>query len=139
VVLIVSAILLTVTIPVRAVFGLHDHITWRHLDFMCRIMAVCGVVVGYVYAMEMFMMYYSASAVASPYAADAVMLRVGHGPSAWIYYALFFCNGLAPQLFWFKGVRRNVWTVLAVSIAVILGMLSERYVISLGVGSGGDL
>ncbi len=50
---------LTLMMPVRAIFKLEDLITLRHIDIMCKITLVTGTIVGYAYAMEFFIAWYS--------------------------------------------------------------------------------
>ncbi len=119
------AMVLTLMIPVRAIYGLHDLITEKHIDNMAKIILLTGTIVGYAYCMELFMAYYSAS----KYEGDAFLLRTLYGPSVWTYYAMFFCNVIAPQLFWFKWARKSLLWVLVVSMFVNAGMWYERYVI----------
>ncbi len=52
------AMVLTLTIPLRAVFGLQDFITERHLDNMAKVMLATGLIVAYGYMMEAFMAWY---------------------------------------------------------------------------------
>src|SRR5688572_8246365 len=119
------AMVLTLMIPARAIYGLHDLITEKHIDNMCKIILLTGSIVGYAYCMELFMAYYSAS----KYEGDAFLLRSRFGPSVWYYYMMFSCNVFAPQLFWLKWARKNVWAVMAVCMCVNMGMWYERYVI----------
>ena len=49
------AMVLTLAIPVRKLFGLEDFITMRHLDNMGKVMLATGLIVGYGYMMEAFM------------------------------------------------------------------------------------
>ncbi|RBP47492.1 molybdopterin-containing oxidoreductase family membrane subunit [Roseimicrobium gellanilyticum] len=119
------AMVLTLMIPVRAIYGLHDLITEKHIDNMAKIILLTGTIVGYAYCMELFMAYYSSS----KYEGDAFLLRTLYGPSVWTYYAMFFCNVIAPQLFWFKWARKSLLWVLVVSMFVNAGMWYERYVI----------
>src|SRR5881392_3554412 len=49
------AMVLTLAIPLRSLYGLEDFITLRHLDYMGRIMLATGLVVAYGYTMEAFM------------------------------------------------------------------------------------
>jgi molybdopterin-containing oxidoreductase family membrane subunit len=51
------------------------------------------------------------------------------GPNAWSYWALIFCNGLAPQVLWFRKVRTSLPALFIVSIIVSIGMWLERFVI----------
>src|SRR5262249_27715613 len=48
------AMVLTIAIPLRAVYGLKDFITDRHLDNMAKIMLASGLFVAYGYLMETF-------------------------------------------------------------------------------------
>jgi len=49
--------------------------------------------------------------------------------SAWYYYCMFCFNVFAPQVFWFRWCRHNLWVVMAVCMCVNAGMWFERYVI----------
>jgi molybdopterin-containing oxidoreductase family membrane subunit len=52
-----------------------------------------------------------------------------HGPYAPFYVALMLCNVAAPQVLWFRRVRRSVGALFAVSIVVLIGMWLERFII----------
>ena len=56
------AMVLTLAIPIRAVYGLEDFITTRHLENMAKVMLVTGLIVGYGYAVEGFIAWYSGNA-----------------------------------------------------------------------------
>jgi molybdopterin-containing oxidoreductase family membrane subunit len=58
-----------------------------------------------------------------------MMLNRMKGPYAFQYWMLIVCNGLIPQLLWFKTVRRNPIILFAISIVVNIGMWLERYII----------
>src|ERR1700730_6099799 len=49
------AMVLTLAIPIRAIYGLQDFITLRHLENMAKILLATGLMVSYGYAMEAFM------------------------------------------------------------------------------------
>lgn len=118
------AMVTTLIIPARQFFGLKEIITPRHLDNMTRIILATGSMVGYAYAIEFFMAWYSGNG----YERFAFLNRA-LGPYAWAYWIMVSCNVLAPQLFWFKLCRSNVWIMLAICIAVNIGMWFERFVI----------
>lgn len=118
------AMVLTIMVPARFIYGLQDLITMKHIDNMAKIILLTGTIVGYAYLMELFVAFYSGS----PYEADAFKFRVT-GPYWWAYAAMMSCNVLAPQLFWFKACRSNLWVVLAVAMCVNVGMWFERFVI----------
>ncbi|MEY3609289.1 MAG: hypothetical protein RLZZ447_2077, partial [Verrucomicrobiota bacterium] len=51
---------LTLMLPLRAVYGLQDLITQYHIDCMCKITLATGTIVGYAYGMEFFIAWYGA-------------------------------------------------------------------------------
>lgn len=116
---------LTLLIPVRAIYGLKDLITPRHLDNMCKIILATGSMVGLAYTTEFFMAWYSKN----PYEFFAFWNRA-FGPYWWAYWAMFLCNVISPQLFWFKSFRTNTILMWIVTIFVNIGMWFERFVIT---------
>jgi len=42
-------------------------------------------------------------------------------------WTMFTCNVFAPQLFWFKKIRRSIPAMFAISIVVNIGMWFERF------------
>ena len=116
---------LTLMLPLRSLFGLHDLITQQHIDRMCKVTLATGSMVGYAYAMEFFIAWYGAN----PYEGFAFINRA-FGPYAWAYYIMVSCNVISPQLFWFRKVRKNTALVWIVSIFVNIGMWFERFVIT---------
>ena len=118
------AMVLTIMLPARAIFGLHDLITDDHVDKMCKIILLTGSIVGYAYAMEFFIAWYGGNM----YEQYAFMNRAT-GPYWWAYWTMIFCNVAAPQLFWFRFFRRHVLSVFIVCMFVNTGMWFERFVI----------
>ncbi len=118
------AMVLTLMIPARAIYGLHDLITPKHIDNMAKIILLTGSIVGYAYIMELFISWYSGN----KYEAAAFENRTS-GHYRYYYYAMFFCNVISPQVFWFSWCRHNVWMVMAVAMCVNAGMWYERFVI----------
>ncbi len=118
------AMVLTVVLPVREIYKLHSLITLHHIDNMCKIMLATGLIVLYGYSLEVFFGWYSAN----PFEQFMVENRF-FGPNAWAYWALIFCNGVAPQLMWFKPLRRNLIVVWLLTLVIAVGMWLERFVI----------
>ena len=118
------AMVLTLAIPMRAVYGLEDFITMRHLQNMAKVMLLTGLIVAYGYGIEAFTAWYSQS-----YYEGFMMLNRINGPYWVQYWALIFCNVIFPQLLWFKSVRMNVPLLFVISIVVNIGMWLERFVI----------
>ena len=119
------AMVLTLMVPARKIFGLEDLITMKHIDNMAKIILLTGCIVGYAYCMEFFTAWYGANA----FERDAFWFRIVDGPYNWAYYAMIFCNVLAPQAFWVRRLRQNLWVVMAVAMCVNVGMWFERFVI----------
>ena len=119
------AMVVTLSVPAREWFGFKELITMRHLENMNKIILVTGTMVGYAYAMEFFVAWYSGN----PYEKFAFINRAT-GPYWWAYWIMVSCNVISPQIFWFKKLRTNVWVMWIVSIFVNIGMWFERFVIT---------
>ena len=118
------AMVLILAIPIRAIYGLEDFITLRHLENMAKIILVTGLLVAYGYMMEAFMGWYSAN----PYEEFMILNRM-RGPYAPLYWCLMVCNALAPQVFWLKRARSSIPVLFIVAIIVSIGMWLERFII----------
>jgi molybdopterin-containing oxidoreductase family membrane subunit len=118
------AMVVTLMVITRKAFGLEHVITMKHFDYMAKIMLVTGMMVGYAYALEFFIAWYSGNA----YELFTFRNRA-FGPYAWAYWTMVSCNVLVPQLFWFKRVRRSLAWLFVLSIFVNVGMWFERFVI----------
>ena len=116
---------LTLMLPLRSIYRLHDLITQYHIDCMCKITLATGSMVGYAYAMEFFIAWYGGN----PYESFAFINRA-FGQYAWAYWIMITCNVISPQLFWFKAVRERPAVVWIISIFVNIGMWFERFVIT---------
>jgi len=118
------AMVLTLAIPAREIFGLKNVISLRHLENCAKIILATGMMVGYAYGMEFFTAWYSGNK-----SELFAFVNRALGPYAWAYWTMITCNVLAPQLFWFKRVRTNLWGLFAVAMLVNVGMWFERFVI----------
>jgi Ni/Fe-hydrogenase subunit HybB-like protein len=118
------AMVLTLAIPLRHFFELHDRITLRHLENAAKVLLATSWFVTYGYLAETFMAYYSGDQF------DIYMIRNRMaGPYAPIYWALIACNVLAPQIVWWRAARRCVPVLFTLSIVVNMGMWMERFLI----------
>ncbi len=118
------AMVLTLTIPLRKLYGFEDLITMRHMENMAKVMLATGLIVAYGYVMEAFFGWYSGNI----YERFMIYNRMT-GPYKWFYWSLILCNVLAPQLIWFKRFRKNLVVLFVLSIIVGIGMWLERFVI----------
>jgi len=118
------AMVLTLVIPIRAIYGLEEMITMRHLRNMAKVMLATGLIVGYGYLMEIFMSWYGANSYEEFMTRNRMV-----GPYAPIFWALILCNILTPQLLWSRKIRDNVPVLFVIAVVVNIGMWLERYVI----------
>jgi molybdopterin-containing oxidoreductase family membrane subunit len=118
------AMVLTLAIPLRAAFNLHDFITIRHIQNMSKVMLATGLIVAYGYLIEIFMAWYSGNW----YEQFMILNRIT-GPYRVQWWALLLCNVLVPQLLWFKRVRTTPAMAWFVAMFVNVGMWLERFVI----------
>jgi Ni/Fe-hydrogenase subunit HybB-like protein len=118
------AMVMTLAIPLRKLYGLEDFITAKHLDNMAKIILATGLIVAYGYGIEAFMAWYSGNTYER-----YMMWNRATGPYKHMYWALIFCNVLSPQILWFRKVRQNIGALFAMAMIVNVGMWLERYVI----------
>ena len=118
------AMVLTIAIPLRKLYGLEDFITMRHLKNMGMVMLATGMIVAYGYLMETFLAWYSGD-IFEQY----MMMNRMFGPYGWMYWLLILFNILIPQLLWIPRITTNVGVLFLIAISVNIGMWLERYVI----------
>ena len=118
------AMVITLALPLRWLFGLQDFITDTHMDLMGKVMLATGLIVVYGYAIEIFVGWYSGS----PYERYMLINRMS-GPYMWSYIALWVCNFAAVQFLWSKRIRSNMLALFVISMFVNVGMWLERFVI----------
>ncbi|MCL2645957.1 MAG: polysulfide reductase NrfD [Phycisphaerales bacterium] len=118
------AMVITLAVPARSLFGLKDFITMRHLDNMAKIILVMSLMVAYAYLMEFFVAYYSAS----PFDRFHFLNRM-FGDMWWAGWIMLSCNVIVPQCLWFKWMRQNPWALMIIAVLINIGMWLERFVI----------
>jgi molybdopterin-containing oxidoreductase family membrane subunit len=118
------SMVLTLIIPLRAVYRLQGMITARHLDLMAKVMMAMGWIVAYGYFCEFFTAWRSGVIYDQYVAVNRVV-----GPYAPYFWALMFCNVIAPQFLWSGRLRGNIAVLFCVAFAVNVGMWLERFVI----------
>jgi len=118
------AMVLTMMIPVRRIFGLEEYITDYHFENMSRFLLLTSLIVGYAYGAEYFMAWYSMVEAEQ----TSFWLRA-FGPYWISTWTMIICNVVAPQILWFKKVRTHIPTLFVLSVLINIGMWFERYVI----------
>jgi Ni/Fe-hydrogenase subunit HybB-like protein len=115
---------MTLAIPIRAVYGLQDFITMRHLQAMAKVLLGTGLIVAYGYMMEGFMAWYSGNIYE-----QFMQLNRMFGPYGPFFWALMVCNVVVPQVLWFRRIRANVPALFVIALVVNIGMWLERFII----------
>jgi molybdopterin-containing oxidoreductase family membrane subunit len=118
------AMVMTLAIPLRAVFRLHDFITLAHFNNMSKVILATGLIVAYGYSMEFFIAWYSGNQYER-----FVMINRALGYYAPAFWTMIACNVLAPQLLWSRRIRRSIPVLFVISLIVNVGMWFERFVI----------
>ena len=119
------AMVVTLLVPCRELFGLKHLITLRHLENMNKIIIATGLMVGTAYGIEFFIAWYGGNV----YEQFAFQNRA-FGTYWWAYWTMVTCNVVAPQFFWIKWCRTNPWFMVFICILVNIGMWFERFVIT---------
>ena len=118
------AMVMTLALLARKLYHLEDFITLKHLEIMNKIMLATATMVGYAYACEFFIAWYSGNEYER-----FTFINRATGPYAWAYWIMITCNVLIPQTFWFKRFRTNILWMFIASIFINIGMWFERFVI----------
>lgn len=118
------AMVLTLAIPLRAIYGLQDFITMRHLNNMAKILLATGLMVAYGYLMEIFIGWYGGHI----YERYMIANRFA-GPYRFFFWSLLLCNVVVPQLLWSSRIRSNTLALFGIAIVVNIGMWLERFII----------
>jgi molybdopterin-containing oxidoreductase family membrane subunit len=118
------AMVITVLVPVRASFKLERFIRAEHFDNMGKFIVLTSTIVGYAYAVEFFMAWYSAN----PFEQMSFWHRA-FGDYWWATWIMITCNVIVPLPLWIKRFRVNVGYMWVTSIFINIGMWFERYVI----------
>jgi molybdopterin-containing oxidoreductase family membrane subunit len=116
------AMVLTLIVPARSLYGLEHVITKNHLDNMAKMLLVTGWIVLYSYIIESFMGWYSAD----PYERYVYLVDRPTGPYAPVFWTVIFCNCVVPQALWWRQVRTSAGALFVISLFVQLGMWGER-------------
>jgi Ni/Fe-hydrogenase subunit HybB-like protein len=118
------AMVLTLVIPVRAWFRLHDFVTDRHIDQCAKLMLASGLFTAYGYITELFFGWYGGQ---TAHLAQIRSHLSGH--TAPLYWTLIALNVGVPQLLWFRRIRSHTIVLFVISIAINVGMWLERFLI----------
>jgi Ni/Fe-hydrogenase subunit HybB-like protein len=118
------ALVITILIPLRKIFKVENLITMKNFDSMAKVILLTGLIVGYAYAIEYFLAWYSGN----PYELAIFKWRAS-GDYAIAFWMMVSCNAIIPLLFFFKKMRTSLFWLLLICVLINVGMWLERYVI----------
>ena len=121
------AMVLTLVIPLRKIFGFEKMITMDVLENVAKTIVFTGLIVGFAYGTEFFIAWYSRNIVEM----ESFRWRA-LGDYRLEFFIMVICNTALPLLFLFKEVRRMIPLLFGISLFVNLGMWYERFVIIIG-------
>ncbi|HWV56349.1 MAG TPA: NrfD/PsrC family molybdoenzyme membrane anchor subunit [Longimicrobiales bacterium] len=119
------AMVLTLLLPLRRAFGLHNVITTKHLDSIGKMMLAMGWMVTYSYVVEIFIAWYSGD----PFERYTYLYQRPLGPYAWVFWLMLGCNVLTPQLLWWRRARTSALALFGLAALIQVGMWTERFII----------
>jgi molybdopterin-containing oxidoreductase family membrane subunit len=118
------AMVITLMVPMRKIFGLEQYLGDWHFDSMGKILLFTSLIVSYAYVAEMFMAWYGGD----PYEKSVFWDRA-FGPMGWAFGVMVLCNCVIPLACCWRSVRTNIGAMFVISIFVNIGMWFERFVI----------
>lgn len=117
------AMVVTLMVIIRKLYKLNDYITDNHMDAIARVLIFISLIMGTAYVTEIFVSWYSGN--------EYEMFTFFHnritGEYSFQFWAMFICNAIIPQVFWFKKVRKSMLGLFIVSIFINIGMWFERF------------
>ena len=118
------AMVLTLLIPLRRIFGLEAYITDYHFDNLGKMIILTSLILSYSYASEFFIAWYSAN----PYERSIFWYRAV-GDYAPLFWLMLTCNCAVPLLLCRKSIRTSTRWLFGIALLVNVGMWLERFVI----------
>jgi len=118
------AMVITIVVPLRKIFGLEAYLTVKHFDAMAKLIMLTGMIVFYAYLTEFFMAWYSGE----PPERQVFWNRL-FGPYWWATWIMLTCNGVIPIMLWFRRVRNSIAALFVITLFINIGMWFERFVI----------
>jgi Ni/Fe-hydrogenase subunit HybB-like protein len=119
-----TGMVFTLLIPLRKLQRLERMITPDHFDRLAKVMLLTSLIVGYAYASEFILAYYSGNIYEY-----GIFQHRAIGYYKYFYWGMVTCNTIIPLLLFKKSLRRNLPFLFVISIFVNIGMWLERFVI----------
>jgi molybdopterin-containing oxidoreductase family membrane subunit len=119
-----TAMVLTLTIPMRRLLHLEPYITIDHFEAIAKILLFTSLIITYTYIVEHGLSFYGHN----PFERDQYLYRM-FGDYRLLYAIMIICNSLLPLTLFLRRLRRSLPWLLVLGILVNIGMWLERFVI----------
>ncbi|HEX7653118.1 MAG TPA: NrfD/PsrC family molybdoenzyme membrane anchor subunit, partial [Verrucomicrobiae bacterium] len=120
--------MLVLLISLRKACKLENVITLSHIDKVAKLTLVSGLIINYIYLMEIFIAWYSGD----PYERWVFGHRFFGQNYMFFGWMLIIINVVMTQMLWSKKVRSNLTILFFIGLFINFGMWSERFVIVIG-------
>jgi Ni/Fe-hydrogenase subunit HybB-like protein len=111
------AVVILISITLRAAFGLRHIVTDRHLDLLAQLLLLFTVMTTYCYIFEAFGAWYSGDEFERQTLWDRAFVTY-----PWTYWSAMLCTVLAPNALWFRRLRRRIPVLALVALMVTVGV-----------------
>ena len=118
------AMVLTLLIPLRRIFGLEAYITPAHFDNLGKMIILTSLILSYAYVSEVFIAWYSGN----PFE-RAIFWYRAFGDYSHLFWLMVCCNCLVPMLLWARSIRTHTLWLFGIALLINVGMWLERFVI----------
>jgi molybdopterin-containing oxidoreductase family membrane subunit len=116
------AMVIVILVPLRKVFRISHIIRHFHIESMAKLLLMTSLIVGYAYAIEFFIAWYSGNVFE-----QAIFKYRPTGDYALPFWIMVTCNAVIPLLIFFRRVRKSVAALFTIAMFVNLGMWFERF------------
>ena len=119
-----TAMVLTLSIPMRKWLGLERQMPVEHYDGIARILLFTSLIVSYTYPVEPGLSLYGEN----PFERAQYVYRAT-GDYRWLYFVMIACNSILPLTLFFRRARGSLRWLFVLGILVNVGMWLERFVL----------
>jgi len=119
-----TAMVITLTIPMRKVLKLEKYITVDHYEKIAGVLLVTALIVSFSYIVEILMAAYSGNIFEK-----TVFYYRMTGDYKYFFWLMMFCNVVMPLTLFNRKLRRNIKYLFVFSLFVNIGMWLERFII----------
>ncbi len=119
-----TAMVITLSVPMRKFLGLESYITERHFDNIAKVLLFTSLIVTYSYIVETSLAFYGENIFEKTLFSYRAL-----GDYKILFWIMIFCNSILPLSLFYKKLRRNIPYLFILSILVNIGMWLERFVI----------